>query len=418
MKDKQEFDDDFLSFDEVLSKYISHAIGTDVDENEEDRISRKFLYDLTSSLFEYFVSADSGISQDYRIEKERKILDEQDKIIDVDEKIRVSVLDDLYLRSPLMEEALKLQKILQPEGYKHENGYRLENIIGLTWEHFSLADLNWRHVIKSRFIEKADIPNWMAFLDCAELFPNPKSSFSCIEGNKTQGFYAGTSFNWEEIDFFLSRVAKNVRHSQIFSFSLLHYRIASETWKYNFDCINSFGDNGGFAFSSDNAKRALDNHYSWKRIIEKSAFSKAKWFVVSLVMVSLSGGFLWFFGKNSYVTTMESFGWWLLVSPFLLYSFLIFLWIVKFILKNFFLGDVEFNIFKPKVYDKLKKRDDLIHLCAQFDRCDVDIEGSISDLRNLLKQNVALPTVLISILKYQLDSGNYNFDEMQLNRNE
>lgn len=410
-KTENEIVDEQISFEDAVKMMVDGQL-LDPENPEKSHEKRLFLVSIIEGIFNQVQISELSENIGWQTEQERKQLGENKTLFDLEKKLRKKDLDCWWSFRRFCKDALAIYETV--EELKKENEDYIEPsaeyIILEFWEVFRLGQLFWRKIFHSDDA-KNGVDAKLIFLNEIELFFWPKFSDRVLHGNKRQGYYANAQLNFGQMDKYLGSALFVAERSELLSFALLYFRIGAETWAYHCDCMNSISHKDGYVATSGEIKLAEKNFYSFNKIQSDRAMAivKRTWILIgSTVTISaglFGGGVLLNEPNLSLIGTI------LFLIPLSLFIWFLAVWLFKVVFKFLFSVDGNYKIFEKTETRKEIARKRLYLLSQQFDRFDVDLEGCVVDVRQAIKENMALPSVLIAILKSQLVQGVYHLDE-------
>ena len=276
---------EYLTFESAIELIVDRWLEEEYrDWIENDPTIRDFFKNAIKSAVES--TQDFNEKSDFNdfLEKERKFLNEFHDPIEIQKPISV-VEFERYSYRPLCNAFIKDARIIfdvDKKSVGKANSFRAVRIFEQIWEGFRLHEMHLRMLY--RHDGEGDAPGWMKLLKSMSIFYTIDYHSLCLLGNKNGALYANSQFDWTALDAFIARSEGLCKHSRLISFYFAHWRIGSETWKYNFDCCNSLTHKSGYVSISSDVDRAKKVHYSYNQAQTDLVLSKAKrwWFGIGL----------------------------------------------------------------------------------------------------------------------------------------
>lgn len=382
--------DPLLTCNEVLRAYFRDISGLDDDQKT---FVRRILDNCLAQVERASFALEDEISLDFYALKFSS--DEQ---------------AEFRLNSVFIKDCIHIyERFLEANKTPDEAVYFIDQI----WSRFSLSTLALKLYWQTSTDRKNcnNVSAFVAGLKNLNLFPPAQVFNATIDGNHDICFSNDIVWNWPSCDEVVSEfIASGVR-SNLITWSLIKYRIGTETWAFHKECMDAFSglarganlsrDYGGKLFFTDDYERAIDLNYSrraitsayLKRVITRRAVTEVGTFGIGAALL--------------YAGSSNNLGWMIAIGGI----FCAYILIINIIGPLRWLGLFPQASLKDQKSTSLSLLAKMIMLTRDVSDSSVDLADTVTQLRSLRKEGAAFPAVLVALLHHSVTQNTLHFDD-------
>jgi len=381
--------DPLLTFDEALSAYFRDIYGLDDDQ-------KTFVRRILDNCLE-------------QVERASFALDDEISLYFYSLKFTSYEQDKLSLNSNFILDCIHVyERFLEANRAPDEAVYFVNQI----WSTFSISTLALKLYWQAS-TDRKNCDNVSALISGLKnllLFPQAQVFNATMNGNRSICFNNDDDWDWYFCDELISEFIASGVKSNLISWSLLRYRIGTETWAFHKECMHSFSalargetltNSNGYSNSlADDIERAIELNYNTRAI--RSANSK-RLFVrqaVAEVCAFGIGAALLYVGFSNHLEWMTAIG-----AIFCGYIF-----IINIVGPLRWLGLFPQASLKDQKSTTLSLRNKMIMFTRDVSESSVDLAETITQMRTLKSEGAALPAVLVALLHNSVTQNTVHFD--------